>query len=225
MRRCVDRRHTGTVQMTLTLIASVTASFTPLPSAAQTLKEVMESAPYRKVASDAEAVTRAKIRKSAREPNVTTNYQLLWRNLKPGSILLDWLGVRNASGKISQASLGMHTEFANGSVNISDREGVRVEITVQVPKPEFVTMAEYKTLSSFNRFRPPALDVVADQVVPFEGIEATYYRHQNGACSLLFNVAKQGIVNLYTRRCSDSSVMMKIAKSLNFERLNSKLNS
>jgi hypothetical protein len=197
----------------------------PSPSVAESLKDVLESDPYRKVAGDAETVTRKKINSALKNSSPVTNYETIWLSTKPGSILLDWIGIRNTGGKLGIASVAMRPEYASALITIANREGVRVDVTIQVPKPEYYTMAEYRTLGSFNKFRPPALDVVADQVVPFDGIEATYYRHQGGACSLLFHIAKQGIVNLYTKRCSDSSVMMKYAKTLNFDRLNSKLNS
>jgi hypothetical protein len=224
MARQLNRLQKSGTAITISLIASTVALSLFAPCSAQTLKEVLESDPYRKVAGAAEAAGRVREQSAARKPAVT-NYELLWHTRKPGSMLLDWIGAKNTGAAASHVAVGIRQEYAHASVNLSNREGVRVELTIQVPRPEYVTMAEYKTLSSFNRFRPPALDVVADQVVPFQGAEATYYRHQDGACSLFFTVAKQGIVNLYTKRCSDSSVMMKFAKTLNFERLSSKLNS
>jgi hypothetical protein len=86
-------------------------------------------------------------------------------------------------------------------------------------------MAEYRTLQSFNRYRPPALDVVAEQALPLQGLEAKHYRIRDGSCSLLFETAKHGIVTLFTQRCSDSPEMINFTKALNFERLNSKLSS
>jgi hypothetical protein len=205
------------------VLSTITASI-PSSADAQTLKEILESDPYRKVAGAADSIDRAR-NQSAPKKQAVTNYELLWHARKPGAMLLEWIGAKNTGAKIHQATVGIRQEYAHASASLGDREGARVELTIQVPKPEYVTMAEYKTLASFNRFRPPALEVVADQAVPFQGAEATYYRHQNGACSLFFTVAKQGIVNLHTKRCSDSSVMMKFAKTLNFERLNTKLNS
>lgn len=213
------------VKLALSLVASTITVYIANPSAAQTLKEVLDSDPYRKVAGAAEAITNTNLHKSLKSSKPVTNYELLWHSRKPGSTLLDWIGVRNAAAKIHQVTVGVRQEYAHAFASLGDLNGVRVDLTIQVPRPEFITMAEFRTLASFNKFRPPALEVVADQVVPFEGIEATYYRHETGACSLLFNVAKQGIVNLFVKRCSDSSVMMKFAKALNFERLNSKLNS
>jgi hypothetical protein len=224
MARRLHNLYRPMIPAALSLAATAVALSTPSLGSAQTLREVLESDPYRKVAGAAEAVDRARNYKSQKK-QAFTNYELLWRTRKPGAMLLDWIGAKNTGATIHQTTVAIRQEYAHASVNLGDREGARVELTIQVPKPEYVTMAEYKTLASFNRFRPPALEVVADQVVPFQGAEATYYRHQNGACSLLFMVAKQGIVNLYTKRCADSSVMMKFAKTLNFERLNTKLNS
>jgi hypothetical protein len=154
-----------------------------------------------------------------------TNYEALWISTRPGSELLQWLGATVSGFKISSRSTNQRKEYAQGFMVFTNREKVSVELTIQVPHPSYLTMAQYGTLADFNRFRPPALDVVADQTVPIQGIEAKYYRARNGSCSLLFPVEKYGIVNLYTNKCSDAPIMMSIAKALNFARVNQKLTS
>jgi hypothetical protein len=104
-----------------------------------------------------------------------------------------------------------------------NKQFVRVRVDVLVPRVEYATMAQYNTLQSFNQFRPPTLDVIADQIVEIQGMEANYYRTGKGECSLLFKVERLGIVNLAVEKCSDSKVMMDIARQLNFARLNQKL--
>jgi hypothetical protein len=194
----------------------------------ETLREVLASEPYRKVASSSELRTPPKNSKASgvsQNLSPRTNYDLLWSSEKSGKYLLEWIGVRNARGRLAISSVSSHREFAQARVALTTAGGVRVELIIQVPRPEYSTMAEYRTLQSFNRYRPPALDVVAEQALPLQGLEAKHYRIRDGSCSLLFETAKHGIVTLFTQRCSDSPEMINFTKALNFERLNSKLSS
>lgn len=154
-----------------------------------------------------------------------TNYDAIWVNPKAGQDLLQWLGAKVSGFRADRMTIGQRREYAHGFLVLTNRERVAVELTVQVPHPSYMTMAEYGTLADFNRFRPPMLDVVADQNIPIQGLEAQYFRARDGSCSLLFRLEKYAIVNLYTRKCSDAPVMMSVAKELNFARLNQKLTS
>jgi len=195
---------------------------------AQTLRDVLSSEPYRQVAGGSDGSTsKGEIQRGPRAPYTSprTNYDLLWHTDKSGKYLLEWIGVRNVRGRLAINTISANKEFAQARVALTNSKGVRVDLIIQVPRPEYMTMAEYRTLQSFNRYRPPALDVIADQTLPLQGMEAKHYRLRDGSCSLLFDMAKHGIVTLFTQRCSDSPDMIAFTKALNFERLNSKLDS
>lgn len=192
--------------------------------AAQTFNEVLQSDSYRKVITDSSQQHNNSEQRTG-IGHAVTNYDLLWNNKKPGLLLLDWIGAVSAGFSMQKATGGARDEYSYAYTSLTSQEHVNVEMTIQVPNPKYLTMAEYGTLKSFNKFRPPLLDVVADQVIPIQGIDATYYRLSSGACSLLFNLQKHAIVNLYVAKCSDSHVMMSAAKALNFARLNQKLAS
>jgi hypothetical protein len=98
-------------------------------------------------------------------------------------------------------------------------------MTIQVPKPTFEEMAALKTLNSFNRYRPPALAVAAQQKIKIRGIEADYFRGEDGACSILIPIVHKGIINLSVEKCIESRMMFDAAEALDIERLNMKLNS
>jgi hypothetical protein len=188
---------------------------------AQTLDEVMESEAMRKIQqSKSHTIGEQKEAKAAR-----THYESLWIVSKPGTLLLEWIGSKLEGFKLDQVSPAKRDEYAHVLAIFKTKEDVRIELTIQVPKPQYLTMAEYGTLVSFNRFKPPLLDVVADQTVPIQDRQAKYYRARDGSCSLLIKIEKQGIVNLRTKKCADSPIMMKAAKSLNLTRLDQKLTS
>jgi len=140
-------------------------------------------------------------------------------------MLLSWVQAKVPGYRYIETAVGIHQEHAGVEVFLFDKQSVRVRLNILIPRAEYVTMAQFNTLRSFNQFRPPALDVIAEQVVPIQGIDANYYRTSKGECSLLFKVERLGILNLAVDRCADSKVMMDIAKQLNFARLNQKLTS
>ena len=193
------------------------------PLSAQSLKEVLESDTMARLHNSQSARGGKSANKDEKIP--FSNYQSLWRDDKAPLLLLNWIGIRIPSFKVSLHTMRLLKEYAYVRVNLTNREQVETTISILVPSPTYMTMAEFKTLSAFNSFRPPALDVVAEQTIPIQGLEAKYYRARNGNCSLLFNINKLGIVNLRTERCADSNVMISIAKLLSFDRLNEKLDS
>jgi len=208
----------GTCVRALTLCACIAGS---IEARADSLEDVLSS---RTLHNLSKATVQSAARNRSKEMP-RTNYEALWTSERPGSELLQWLGATLSGFKVISRSANQRKEYAHGFIIFTNREKVSVELTIQVPHPSYLTMAQYGTLADFNRFRPPALDVVADQTVPIQGIEAKYYRARDGACSLLFPLEKYGIVNLYTQKCSDAPIMMSIAKSLNFARVNQKLTS
>ena len=192
----------------------------PWSALADSLEDILTS----RTLHDISKVTGKSARRPSKEPP-KTNYEGIWVNPKAGQDLLQWLGARGSGLRVERLSFGQRKEYTHGSLVLTNRERVSVELTVQVPHPSYMTMAEYGTLADFNRFRPPMLDVIADQTIPIQGLEAQYFRARDGSCSLLFRLEKYSIVNLYTRKCSDAPIMMSVAKELNFARLNQKLTS
>jgi len=187
----------------------------------QTLEELKQLPAYQKLT--AEGSRSRKPSEDGVRLNPNTNFGALWSAQRNASNLLSWLQAKIPGYKYSETSVGLLHEYAGAQALLSNNQSVRVRVDVLIPRVEYTTMAQYNTLRSFNQFRPPTLDVIADQVIPIQGMEANYYRTRRGECSLLFKVERLGIVNLAVEKCSDSKVMMDVAKQLNFARLNQKL--
>jgi hypothetical protein len=186
---------------------------------AQGLGELLESEAMRKITRAGRNSDQASIG----DADPDSNFASLWRKGNSPAVLAAWLGVRMAGFKITTQSSGLHPEYAGAHAILENPSGIKVFIDIQVPRDSYAPMAQLKTLNSFNRFRPPDLDVIAQQVLPIQGIEANYYRTRMGSCSLLFPIERYGIVNLRVEKCLDSKVMMEVAKTLTFSRLNQKL--
>lgn len=191
-------------------------------SRAQSLEELKALPAYRKLS---EGVAKANPGASQTNPEAFahSNFGSLWTNSRSPALLLSWLQAKVPEYRYSETSIGLKRDHAGAQALLFNKQSVRVQLDVLIPRTEYVTMAQFNTLLSFNQFRPPALDVIAEQVIPIQGIDANYYRTTKGECSLLFKVERLGIVNLAVDKCTDSKVMMDIAKQLNFARLNQKL--
>lgn len=188
---------------------------------AQGLDELLQSPALQKLNKE----TRNSEIATTKDLDEHSNFASIWQSSSAPLTLTTWLGARIYGYKILSNSARLFKEYAGAEALLANADRVKVHLTVQVPRPSYTIMAQYKTLESFNRFRPPLLDSIAEQSMKIQGVEATYYRTRLGECSLVFNTERLGIVNLRVEKCIDSRVMMDIAKRLNFERLNQKLKS
>ena len=196
----------------------------PRSANCQSLEELKQSEAYRKLGFD--GTTRQSVtRKDQHTTEVLTNYASLWDNRRGAKLLLQWSDARIPKYQLAVLLVESRHDCAHASATLKNREKIAVTLVIQVPKPMYKDMADQQTLESFNRFRPPTLDVVGSQKVELHGVQADYFRHRDGACSLLIPIARQGIINLSVSSCTQSEVMFEAAKLLNVSRLNTKLTS
>lgn len=203
-------------------LAAIALTYTCVGAQSQTFDELKQLPAYQKL-SNTKGKGHNPADVGAAAANAHTNFGSLWSNPRNASNLLLWLQAKIPGYKYTETLVGLNHEHVGAQALLYNKTFVRVRLDVLVPRVEYTTMAQYNTLKSFNQFRPPTLDVIADQIVPIQGMDANYYRTSKGECSLLLKVERLGIVNLAVEKCSDSKVMMDIAKQLNFARLNQKL--
>lgn len=209
----------------LSLMILFMVSITTPVAHGQSLEELKQSEIYRKLDLDAPVAPIKKSKKKARPEEVLTNYDSLWRTSQGAKLLLQWSDARIPNHRLEINSTTSRRDCAQVSVNFQNREGIEITAIIQVPKPTYKAMAEHRTLESFNRFRPPALDASGSQKVTFHGIESDYFRHRSGSCSILIPISQAGIINLFVPSCTQSQAMFEVAKLLNVSRLNEKLTS
>ena len=201
------------------LTALITTLITIQATAAQGLKDVLGSDAMRKITSETKKTPGAGLE----NVDPYSNYAMIWNKEITPKILNEWLGVRIIGYNASKEAASNLPQYAAASITLTDRNHISVQIDTLVPRDSYASMAQHRLISAFNQFRPPSLDVIAEQVISIQGLEANYYRTRNGACSILFDIERHGIVNLRVKRCSDSKAMMDIANALTFSRLNQKL--
>jgi hypothetical protein len=204
-------------------LALFTLVHTTIVAECQTFDELKQLPAYQKLSdpNKGKGLNRGDV--GATNVNAQTNFGSLWTSPRNAANLLLWLQAKIPGYKYTETIVGLNREHVGAQALLYNKNFVRVRVDVLVPRVEYSTMAQYNTLQSFNQFRPPTLDVIADQIIPIQGMEANYYRTNKGECSLLLKIERLGIVNLAVEKCSDSKVMMDVAKQLNFARLNQKL--
>jgi hypothetical protein len=203
----------------------------PLTTQAETLNEVLGSKELRALAKDTyrnqkqESIATGIDQRFMVGIDPQSEYARLWINERGGEQLFNWLGVNLHGFSISGQRLRRQPEFVQAGLAWKNREGRTVKLDILVPHPTYHTMVQYKTLSEFNSFEPPALETVAAEELSFSEVKGMYYRTPNGRCSILIKVEKLSIVNLSVESCEESKIMTDIIDSLTFKRLNQKLNS
>ena len=200
-------------------------------AAAETLRDVLDSQAFKRVKSDTSTV-RMRNRTSAKDDDSylagidpQSEYARIWSSERGGQQLLNWLSVELVSFKATEQTYMRNRERVYASTTLKNRDGHSVKLEVLIPHPTYHTMVNYRTLSEFNKFEPPALETVAQEELSFSKVKGMYYRTPKGECSVLIKLEKFGIVNLSVMYCEESNLMTQVIDSLNFERLNQKLNS
>jgi hypothetical protein len=154
-----------------------------------------------------------------------SNFALLWGEKNGVRNLLSWVGADIVDWKLINTLFKRQNEFVRAEASFVDRSRHLITMKILVPHPTYRMMVELHTLAAFNSLEPPTLKVVAEEEFEVNGNKGTYYRAEDGSCSILFKTAQLSVVNLYTKKCENSSLMMEIARNLDFQRFNEKLSS
>jgi hypothetical protein len=157
------------------------------------------------------------------DPNA--NFTAVWETHDSGRVLLNWLGTRLSYYHTKRISSGRNRDHVWARSELTNDKRVVVEITVLVPHPTVRPLVETNVFNIFRKFRPPALEVASEKNYEFKGAKGTLYEATSGRCSIVVDVAEYSLVNIETEKCKDAAVIVDVAQSLDFERLNKKLSS
>ena len=203
------------------------------PARSETLSDVISSPAMDDVRRD---TNRARDRNSAGQgPNARSahsagmdpraNFTQVWESARGPELLLSWIGANIPGFKMRIMDTTRSFQDIYAYARLTDAGKRQVNLQIRIPHPNYELMVRHKTMPQFTQYEPPKLKVVAEEEVEFGGVPGMYYRSQRARCSLVFKIERLGIVNLWVDRCENSSVMMQIASSLDFKRLNAKLTS
>jgi hypothetical protein len=217
-----ESRLTRFSPIALVAITALAASTTI--ARGQTLEELKSSELWADFSTSKNAPP-SKRPKREHQRELLSNYDSMWSSRNGAEALLEWIGGRILGFNFERTHASRKDDCAESGATLKDRDGTRVYLSIVVPTPTYRDMAKLKTLHHINRFRPPALDVVAKQKIKIRGIEADYFRISGGSCSILIPIEQEGVVNLQVQKCTESQSMFEVANGLDIERLNLKLKS
>lgn len=225
----MDTRHT-----ILSTLAVVLALALPVePAQAETLSDVVSSHAMEDVRRDTDrararnAVNTGPNAKSAHSAGMDprANFTQLWDTSRGPELLLSWIGANIPGFKMRIMDTTRSFQDIYAYARLTDSSRRQINLQIRVPHPNYELMVRHSTMPQFTQYEPPKLKTVAEEEVEFNGVPGMYYRSDRARCSIVFKIERMGIVNLWVDRCENSSVMMEVAKSLDFKRLNAKLSS
>ena len=154
-----------------------------------------------------------------------SNLGSIWGSGNSPQTLLNWAGSKLPFIQYRRPHGARSKDFVTAEVELTDSDRINSRLTIMVPHPSIAPLVEANVLEEFRKLRPPALEVVGEKKIPLTVGEGTLYEHKKGSASLLIPIAQNGIINLSTLHYKDAQSLIEIAKGLDIERLNRKLDS
>jgi hypothetical protein len=125
--------------------------------------------------------------------------------------------------KRARSSRSHDVVLAEVELSTSPQDTARLYI--MIPHPSISPLVEANVFEEFRRLRPPMLETVSEKPIPLTVGQGTLYELKKGGGSLLIPISQHGIINITTRDFKQSQILIDIAKGLDIERLNRKLDS
>jgi hypothetical protein len=157
------------------------------------------------------------------DPN--SNFAMVWETHDSGKVLLNWLGTKLSYYRSERPRSGRNRDHVWAEVNLINEKRIEIVITVLVPHPSTEPLVTTNVFNLFRKYRPPTLEVVAEKTYELKGAKGVLYESKIGRCSMVVDVSEHSLVNIEVEHCKDSSALLDVAQSLDFERLNRKLSS
>jgi hypothetical protein len=157
------------------------------------------------------------------DPNA--NFTVVWETHDSSRVLLNWLGTKLSYYHSKRDTSGRNRDHVWASTELTNDKRVVVVVTVLVPHPSIRPLVETKVFNLFRKYRPPTLEAISEKTYELKGAKGTLYEAKSGRCSMVIDAAEYSLVNIETEKCKDAAVLVDIAQSLDFERLNRKLSS
>jgi len=154
-----------------------------------------------------------------------SNFAMVFGSSRGPGMLLSWAGTNLPGFQVGEVETHRGRETAQARVFFSVGKQHRVYLQIIVPHPTFYTMVEQNTLPEVRELEPPELKVIASDEIEINKKTASFYRYDKKKCSLLFRLTKHTRVNLWVKNCADSKQMLDVARLLDLERLEAKLDT
>jgi hypothetical protein len=216
--------------VTLTSLSLSWCVLTANPSAAETLENIIESKAMQDFKQTG-TVHFGKDKKAAalnqwlRGIDQNSNFSTIWTSSNAPQVLLNWVGAKLPYMRYKRPRSARSRDFVSAEVELSTSQRELSHLLIMVPHPSISPLVEANVLEEFRRLRPPLLEVLSEKPIPLTGAHGTLYEHKNGGGSLVIPVSQNGLINITIADFKKSQMLIDIAKGLDIERLNRKLDS
>jgi hypothetical protein len=154
-----------------------------------------------------------------------SNFGSLWTSGNSPSLLLSWAGAKLPYMRYKRARSSRSHDVVLAEVELSTSPQDTARLYIMIPHPSISPLVEANVFEEFRRLRPPMLETVSEKPIPLTVGQGTLYELKKGGGSLLIPISQHGIINITTRDFKQSQILIDIAKGLDIERLNRKLDS
>lgn len=154
-----------------------------------------------------------------------SNFASIWTSSNAPQLLLNWAGAKLPFMHYKRARSTRSRDFVSAEVELSTSQRDISHLLIMVPHPSISPLVEANVLEEFRRLRPPILQVVSEKTVPLATGTGTLYEHKNGGGSLVIPISQNGLMNIRIADFKRSQTLIDIAKGLDIDRLNRKLDS
>jgi hypothetical protein len=226
-------RNNPRALVSLTALAALSVSLgliTATHSEAETLENIIES----KAMQDFKQSGTVNLRRDKKaaalnqwlrgiDPN--SNFSTIWTSSNAPQALLNWAGAKLPYMHYKRPRSARSRDFVSAEVDLSTSQREVSHLVIMVPHPSISPLVEANVLEEFRRLRPPMLEVVSEKPIPLTGAQGTLYEHKEGGGSLVIPISQNGLINITITDFKKSQMLIDIAKGLDIERLNRKLDS
>lgn len=218
-------------RLTILLCVALTWSASlPTNSDAETLENVIESKAMQEFKQSGTVNMRRD--KHAAQQNLWlrgvdphSNFASIWTSSNAPQLLLNWAGAKLPYMHYKRPRSTRSRDFVSAEVELSTSQRDISYLLIMVPHPSISPLVEANVLEEFRRLRPPILQVTSEKTVPLTIGNGTLYEHKNGGGSLVIPISQNGLINITIADFKRSQMLIDIAKGLDIDRLNRKLDS
>jgi hypothetical protein len=155
----------------------------------------------------------------------TSNFASIWTSSDAPKLLLTWAGAKLPYMHYKRPHSSRSQDMVTAEVQLINGDRDTARLAIMIPHRSIAPLVEANVLEEFRRLRPPMLQVVGEKPIPLSIGEGTLYELQKGGASLVIPVAQNGVINITIGSYKRSQILIDIAKGLDIERLNKKLDS
>jgi len=155
----------------------------------------------------------------------STNFASVWISSNAPQLLLNWAGAKLPYFTYRRPRSDRSSNLVTAEVELSNFDRINCKLAIMVPHPSIVPLVEANVLEEFRKLRPPMLEVVGEKPVTLANGKGTLYEHKKGEASLLIPISQHGLIRITTLDYKNAQILIDIAKGLDIDRLNRKLDS